>query len=479
MSSVDWENLYEKINQLQTQGSSNEVLIQIKELHAKGIPNHWGWKFADLARRAGDPLVSLKIIKNGNSSSIVTQTDREKLVYAAGLIALGNTKEAQNLLAKIQQPEVHAEGGFYQALSLIRQWDYEKALANLEKYFTEAKPQGYRQLVVRVNIVACLVALGKMSNLEKIIADLHQDLSAANANLLLFNLFEIELQYLILKGASDESLVKFQITKNINNPMASLFVKKWKVISTLETVETKKFCTDLEEVRRLAFSIKHWETLRDLDYYQVKKTGDQLLFNKLFWGTPFPAFRKKLLTLNLVPQEKINLGPLAEMPCGQKVSTEAFKHGSSVEKLFRALLSDLYRPLSLGEVFEQVHQNEFFNPETSPARVQRGLFRLRDWLADKPWGVDVLINKGAFSLQFNEPICILLPTVRDPKIDQLLKVFAHNWFTRSEAEKILILSERSVRRLLNKWQEENLIEVRNSTLKSISYRFKVEQSEDN
>lgn len=455
---LNWAQVHSQLEKEQKAGASSLVLRQIQGLPWRRMSKRWRIAFANLARRAGGPLLSLKILNHGRDPWRNLQSDPEKLAYAAGLFALGNRREATQWLGKIRATEIKNEGLFFQALAFMREWDYQQAYEAFQNYLAEARPIGYRELVVRLNIVACLVALERESETVEKIDSLRLDLQRENASLLLSNLDEIEMQMQRPRTGHPGTL-----SHGVNRGTEShqLFAEKWQILAEANVADPASFLQSLEKLRVKARKVGHWETIRDLDYRQVQKMRDRNLYAKLHWGTPHAAFRLRLQELAIPLGEDLALGPSTGRQQRERWLNpwDELGIGSLNERLFRALMSDLYRPLNMGEIFEKTHPDERFNPDTSPARIRRGLQRLQKWLKSRDWGISVITRKGAFGLAFHQPIILRVPS-SPLEVEQLKEAFGDAWFSRQAVQKHLQMSERTARRFLSQMVDKNLLEKR-------------------
>ena len=133
---------------------------------------------------------------------------------------------------------------------------------------------------------------------------------------------------------------------------------------------------------------RDWETLRDVDRQLGSAFQDQYLSHKLYFGTPFKAYRQLLGTFfsALQPPESFFLchrwrnqpiGPRLEIRTGELDSKEiSIKPGALLHRLLKTLTTDFYRPFSVGTLFSKLFPNEHFHPLFAADRVAQSVKRL-------------------------------------------------------------------------------------------------------
>src|SRR5262249_15524932 len=161
------------------------------------------------ARRVGAPdLIVLWLRPIVRSEKILAQaaTEKEKALYALGLLRLGAFFEASQILSEVD-PEKDPQVYFYRASMTINQWNYSKAIPDLKKYLHHTEVPAYSKLVGRLNLCASLVSVLKTDLAEKEIGKLMRKLERSENPLLKGNLLEIRSQLLHEQGKSDQALL--------------------------------------------------------------------------------------------------------------------------------------------------------------------------------------------------------------------------------------------------------------------------------
>jgi hypothetical protein len=109
----------------------------------------------------------------------------------------------------------------------------------------------------------------------------------------------------------------------------------------------------------------------------------------LYFGTPFQAFRKRLIRESgskFIPQTnyvwKVNSLKVpihyVDLLSGENEKGELiFDPEKQTGKTLRALCSDFYRPLRPSELAARIFAGEYYNPISTPNRVHKALHRFR------------------------------------------------------------------------------------------------------
>ena len=111
---------------------------------------------------------------------------------------------------------------------------------------------------------------------------------------LLANSHELLSQIYIQKG--EFSLARRELDKSWDilkeeKSTDQLFVVKWMAI--IEALE-KKDPLPLTHAKNEALKRRHWESIRDLDFYHLKINFNLENYQRLYCGTPFAAYKEKL-----------------------------------------------------------------------------------------------------------------------------------------------------------------------------------------
>lgn len=322
-----------------------------------------------------------------------TATPIEKIEYIFSLRRAGAFGEAERLLA---DPALQAEPRaiLAQAFGRIHLWDYEGALPVLDKYLSADGPTEYEKLVAQVNRLACFNFLSD-SRFEGLFAELESTLTANRHNLLLGNCLEMQSHYLIEQSRwkeASESLDRAGSLLESDGGRSFLYVRKWRrILQALQSGSRE----DLQGFRAEALAAKEWETLRNLDYFMTRLDPEGPWAFMVYYGTPYASFRARLEKIRSFPDvHTLSWGKGGEpfdlwFPGGDEAGLP--------HRLVSLLVSDLYRPVNGAEIFSILHEDEYFDIDSSLVRVRKMVVRAREWLKEVCCPVRIETDKSLYS----------------------------------------------------------------------------------
>lgn len=489
---MNFEAVTSEFDELIRSGQRELAGRKIKEIKISSIPRAHINSMANLARRTGHINLAWQMIApiiRPKFPLATPATDIEKATYTIILLALGAIPEAVELLesANPESPEINLAFAF----AHISRWDYLAAIPKLRLYLRFEKITLYEKMVAQVNLAASYVASGNTKDGSPLLQEILEITSQNNWHLLNRNALEISAQLAIQleKWTDGETLLK-QAKHDSDNQfnLDNFFVTKWQaIIALLKNGPTPPALKELSELRDLAIKNKHWETIRDCDFYQAITTKNSELALRLYFGTPFSSYRKRLMHRArdwlTVPAEyewqaleqHSKLQPAAPMPAtkvfnlslGEELSgTAKVKPGTALYRALAAMTSDFYRPFSVGSLHSLVFPKEHFNPDSSPRRVSFLIQRLRGWFKENYLPLNIVSEVDGFKLQATEPFTFILEKSGPVKVEKtsepaqylaLLKKLktqnAGKALKTSEISEITKISVRSVRYFL-KWALE-------------------------
>lgn len=347
-------------------------------------------QFANFCRRVSLPLLgiaALKIYVRPSETQPENASPAELTEYAACLQWLGLFTEAESLLDKAGS---HPGARLIAAFIAFGRWDYQRALKLLRVYLA-ASLSPYERLVGEVNLLSALVHERKNQEARDLGARLKEE------TLKFGNLYSSVLkQQLELAVSARDWVEAHRVAEGLKEQPgldghSKLFMQKWLALEGLYERPTASAAwrADLEAVKTFAFSLGHFETLRDCDYHEAVATHNPILAQKVFWGSPHVAYRDRFLLeskmelpseLNVKlnesegeiivkPREGAGFNPF-ERTAKQNPSRVSFR-------LIQALSNDFYAPKSLPQLFDQVFPGRYFSETSSPNLVHQSLFRAR------------------------------------------------------------------------------------------------------
>jgi hypothetical protein len=461
------------------------VLAQIEELIRKGefqeaekllrrarpskIRRQDACAIANAARRVDLPLIAVRILNpivRPEDQLQAPATDFEKIEYAECLRRLGIIHEAWQILQTVS-PKDHPQVLLHQTFCLFNQWNYKDAIALLKDYSQDPRLPLYARLVGKVNLAAAFIYEERIEEADHLLAELRRDTQALDHKLLHGNCLELSCQLRLLQKewtAAIEFIEESTRILNLAGKMQSLIARKWLAIA--HSFQDSDRIGEITEIRDKAFRTRHWETMRDCDFYLARLTGNQDLFRHLYFGTPFESFRQRILrtadhgfslpdhylwsqarqpavTLNLVDGHIKGPWPGRALSLGQ-----------SVHRFLMLLARDFYRPLPVLSAFAGLFPDEYINPLTSANRVHQVVLRSRQWLKENHFPAEIEEIDGAYRLVLKDKAAVrieLLPPEsgsRDLQWSRLKSHFQERFFSIREAADLMDCSISSAQRIL-------------------------------
>lgn len=446
-------------------GRLNEAREKINAVSFADVPRIHAAKMANLGLRAGALFWSVRLLNPivRSDSAGISASVEEKAEYAFALNRIGAHGEAERILTELSsQPLPKIQ--LYLAAVHTNAWNYRSAIQCFEKYLTyELTP--YEKHIGHLNLASCLI--GAEADLDRafdLLAQLRRDLNPVEHKLLYGNTYELSAQLAYKRGDDPAEWIAKgrEIFPDVNS-IYSLFFKKWETLSVIKAGGDAREL--LKPVRADAIRLQHHETIRECDYYEAIATGDQTLFQRVYFGTPWEKYRERLLKHG-TPAETYDYVPngdgalvLSLSPEVAKAGDQELKSGQILHRLLMALMSDFYRPMWVAAVFTHLFPDEFYHPETGPKRVHQAMFRLRKWLSDSNVPLAIEDSNGRYVLQWTQGCRIRLTGEKGTlkAEDVLCRKLAANFagdFGAQEAATFLGVSPTSARQAL-KWGVDN------------------------
>jgi hypothetical protein len=349
--------------------------------------------------------------------------------------------------------------------------------------YLEHSISDYSRLVGRVNLASALVYSG---NFETARADLDSVVGEARKTgyqLLLGNALEIRGHLNIERARWRESSCDLSAADRIfnENVLHHISVKKWRAVLAARKANDPE---ELIGFRAEAMKSEAWEPVREIDLQILVHRFDLALASQLFFGTPFTAFHERMRGRLLGFERPLGHrfgksdAPYLELITGECTSGPSLK--GMMLRILQVLLSDVYRPWSVGRLFSALYPSEHFSIMTSPGRVYQLLHRLRAWLDEN--GIPASILSAGENFRFHIKgnfafLCARTPDLETPSSKtphdfpqsmdpedtrRWLKVFAayspETLFFPSEASRLLGLSPATYRRWANRARQRGLLD---------------------
>lgn len=465
----NWDAILENLENLIRTGQSSAALEKLLSITRSRIPDPLRISLSKIARRAGNGFLAIKIMRprvRQDGRKAMTASQKEITEYAAALIFVGSTNEAQKLLKKVDSDQV-PEKLLYEAFAYFSQWNYRAAIPGLRKFIRNRSIDKYQSLVAQVNLSAAELLTNQEDRAWKRLKKIIEPLKKQNAKLLLQNINELQIQYAVLVENWElmDELIKSTSDLNIDkDSIYSFYRKKWFLVSRLKRAppeELKKILTEFIDFQNQAYSKGFWEVVRDCDYQIHRVTRSEAYHWKLWFGTSYESYRKKIESdfpqFKKAPQEWMWLPKPNAPRTDSIIDLNNLGITGKPYQLLIALFSDLYRPQSIGELFEQLYPGEYFDPKSSLQRIDQLIFRLRKILVYKNISLKIDVQNYEYKIKTDCPV-LLRRQQRHPIILQLQSIFSKKKIIKnSDICTVLKISRRSATRLMQQAEEEGYV----------------------
>ena len=437
------------------------------------IPRELRFSFANVCRRAqllqlGMRILTPAIRAHEENRHDPPPTPQELAEYSVLLIRFGAVKEALQTLELSTAPEAN----LYKAFAHFNRWDYAKALPVLKDYLSSDLVP-YSRLVGQVNLAASHVALKQWPEALDLLRENIR--LARNYARLRANCHELRAQVFVAQNQDRKARGELSKAAHLigsENSFDELFIRKW--LAILEAKKTNS-TESLVTFRAEADARRDSESVREADFYVLKTKFDTGIFDHLFFGTPFTAYRQRLETEFGRRPEHYVFG------VGSKTATSwfdlrsaagseghALQAGNKIHQVLSLLLRDFYRPIRVGSIFADLFPGERFDVFSSANRVHQTVYRCRNWLKDA--GIPAQIDElgGAFKLRVSGDYQFVVSNSSSAgeelsKIDmfseRLLATFSRG-FTTDEAVSCLNISVKTFRDYVGQTSSRGELEIR-------------------
>lgn len=374
----------------------------------QGVPKYRSTlaSWAQLARRAHLWRLSLlwlhPIVRPKMKGLHEPASDLEKCEYSIALQKAGALNEAGQLSGSVDSNR-EPRALMAQAYVQMAKWDYRSAEKLWTLFLESSELKDYERAVGLVNQVACLVANHSPESRRATDALVVELMDSPN-RLLTTNALELQSQSRIQQGAYDEADELLDAAASFLDKekavLDSLFIQKWKAINAaLRSNST----LPLEDIRARALALRHWETLRDLDFYRASIEPASRWKDWIYFGSPFPSFRDRL-ERKFVFADEVILCRSSAPTTVVDVWFSDHQDGSTAHRTFAFLLRDFYRPSRTAEIFSALFPAEHYSPESSPTRVHKIIERTRAWVNEQSIACRIEQLDGEYALRFDDSV---------------------------------------------------------------------------
>lgn len=471
----DLGKILDEADRLVVQGQLREAGLLLAEIEIKSFPRSQLSRAAGLFRRVGQYELGLRLLKpivRSKARLLVPANPAEIAEYAICLQRNGSIEEAASLLDKLQESEL-PEVLLYRAIFHFPDWEYELAIPHLERLLNMTPPNSYLHIVGRLNLAAAFVTVGRYADATPVLDSVLLDTAASGFNLLHCNALEVAAQSAIF--TADLQLARKLLDRAERmlsgvKTFEKLWLIKWNaIIEFISSGNVRCLAPAREEASRK----NHWETLREIDFFECKFAYRRDLAMKLYFGTPSGAYRNRIAQHIEIPQvEAVTISGNFEYS-GQKAGALCLLGGLSGQLrtgflpnvLLATLLSDAYKGFRVGQLFSRLFPGQYFNPYTAGDRVHQIVKRLKSELEEQLPGAKVTLDNGFYRINLSDShIPIEIPkfwprlTSTGLRLCALESELGQTSFSSKDVQKAFQLSKAAANRLIQSWREEKMIE---------------------
>ena len=482
---LKYDHLLQECDLLIKAGKINSVVSLISKINLTKIPRNYRQSMAKLFRRAGLVNHGIRLLHpiiRGDKQLIEAPTPSEICEYSALISRIGSIKESLELLKDVN-PVTNPEALLYSGFSHVLNWNYIEARKYFEQYLT-LEIDNYSRLIAKVNLSACYVGSGDQVSAKVSIDETLQLAREAKSTRLQGNCLELRGQMNVLSFNFPEAKKDLKLAEEIFTSSQSydaLLTGKWQsIIAAFEM----KSVEPILSFRTSAEKQKHWESVRESDLFCLMISFDQRMFDQLIFGTPSNAYQKRACELiRHEASEKLIWGDPAagciDLADCESESSAGLSAGKKLPQMLLALLKDLYAPRSVAALFSEVYSDEFFDIDSSPYRIRQIIKRLRHWLEENSYNVEIKYEPGGYRLLAKEGFSLLLRkdqtsasiSVEILLLSKLRTAFSGKGFCMAEACNVLNISESGFHRFVRLWLQKGLIE-KSGKARSTFYRIR-------
>jgi len=487
---TQYDRLLETVQGLLAAGKHRESALALRRLNSAKVPRRYAQRFGEIARRVNLPNLTLRLLGRYVSPVLNLRRDatsEEVATYAAALTRAGAPEEALTLLQSVTDRK-HADTLLFTSHSLFALWRYEESISVLREYLKLESLTPKQRVIGELNLSAALVHEEHWDAAKAVLKQVEDHTREKNLNDLVGHVWELWAQWAIGQRQWSETADYLQRARNPQaggSALDHLFLDKWAaLLSLLRDGATPEARGLIAKVKSKARDLKHWETVRDSDYYLACAALDESLAIHLWFGTPLVPFRKRLVDNFRAP---IALPgryhwQLGEAPSLNKEvnffdeKTSPVEPGSVAHRLALILVSDFYRPFRVASLFAKLFPGEYYNSTSSPPRIYQAVLTLRKIFAAEKLPLVLRESASGYVLSATEPCRLVIEKgiapagKRDLSLEKLKSHFLDVEFTGPEAAARLDVPKRTLLRVLDRGLELKILR-RTGQGKATVYQF--------
>lgn len=434
---------------------------EIKKISPTQLPRKHMARLTHLSRRCGLNQFGLKLLApliHPDKPLAIPANNEEKVAYASCLTNIGATEESLKILTSVPL-EKNPEILLFQVFAYFSQWKYGSSIPLLKQYLNLLTIEDYNYWVGVTNLAAALIAENHLSEAEVWLLKLREQCEKKSYQLLLGNTLMLLAQSYIQNQNYELAKLTLQsaeLTTKNNTGLYQSLIQKWKLIIKLLTCPNELIRKEATNFKYVSINNGYWETVRDVDFYTAKAFNDSDLFYKVYYGTPYISYRrriKKEWPLSFTPPEDIILNDVTDKTFPE-IRLIMGNHFLS-SKLFYYLILDHYQPIRGGKLFSLLYPDEYYNPFSSPHRLNQLIHRFKKEKIFADYKLKIKCQQFSYklSLPTDQKIILGLPYLNKNKMTvpnwlKLVESHGESTFSSQKLQSLLNISQRTAQRYL-------------------------------
>jgi tetratricopeptide (TPR) repeat protein len=444
------------------QGDVDTVARHLNKLNISRLSKTQRVRAARFARRAGMLTYGFRCL--GFVAQGIDDPNRfspdEVAEYATLLIHNGGVEEALRILGKLSSLD-HPSLLTALAWCHFTKWDYNLAVEPLAKALN-LQGDSYWRLALKINLAEAYFGSGRFTQCLKLLSSSVREAESQQSQRLWANALHLRARcYFELneleKSNRDLNLAWSKFSR-LDSP-DGILIKRQMVINQ---AFMRKSVEPLNAFRSFVSQLGAWESLRECDYQKLRIRPTRSLFEHLYYGTPYLAYRRRVReAVSYELRGNDYIWGERNVPTLDLANSQLTRQNQIVLDTF---LRDFYRPLNVGRIFSALFPNEHFSYFHSSTRVHQILKRFRKDLRSNNIPLKVNCSGGLYTIIRTQPYSIRIPrNLRESEcrvegIDWLAQIFPKGRkFSVQEACPHLKLSKATLCRLMAQGLSENKI----------------------
>jgi hypothetical protein len=160
-----------------------------------------------------------------------------------------------------------------------------------------------------------------------------------------------------------------------------------------------------------ANKLKHWESIRMIDYFTAHFCQDERLLTHVYYATPYPSLKTKFMQENTdlyIPNQyllkKDHHQGVLDLVSGSINNQELFKTGQLMHRLLQSMFRDLYGKNTTAQLFNLIYPEERYNPLSSPIKVYQLIKRFNQFCEKKQIYMKIRASNKYYEIESNYQI---------------------------------------------------------------------------